>query len=186
MSAVTLPIIINTGDGLALREATLRPDDLACLAAQYGSEDMPSFVDDPAVVTSVGAAQFSHDAVIEARLSARSPAPRVLLLMICEEPTGRSIGSVTLDRDLDRDTEWELGIWVAPEDRRAGVAARVVLATLRWLSAVGATVVWADAVDDRSARLAERCGFQRLARPDHRPAARAGTTLLGYALEQHA
>jgi RimJ/RimL family protein N-acetyltransferase len=78
---------------------------------------------------------------------------------------GRLLGAIGLNMDRHDAGRAEVGYWVAPWARGAGVAGRALSLFSRWALGPGAGLVrldlYASVANPPSMRVAERCGFVR-------------------------
>jgi RimJ/RimL family protein N-acetyltransferase len=100
-------------------------------------------------------------------LASRGPAREAgeeLGLAIADAQTGELLGAISLLRFEWPERRAEIGYWLAPWARGRGVATRAVRLLSRWaLTDLGLArlALHADADNESSQRIAERCGFTR-------------------------
>lgn len=107
-------------------------------------------------------------------------------LVICEASGGAAddqvCGEVGLSAIDPTRRAALIGWWLAEPSRGRGLARRAVSLVARWAFTSGeldALVAEIDADNERSRRLASRCGFVRLIRPDEEPRSRQVHVLSG-------
>lgn len=145
------------GDATVVRRISGQTD-LDALSAGWATPDIAASLDDPlASLSSLGPAGYSMAFVEHA--AHREAAGLGLSLAIIVRRTGEMAGAITLESD-GRSGNWEIGYWTLPGHRGQGHASDAVGMLASWALANGATTIWADAFDRRSAAVLERAGFE--------------------------
>lgn len=107
----------------------------------FGEEEAQTFIDDAATHLTAG---------------------RSVALAIAEESTDRAVGSVTLH--LWGPRHWNVGYWVAPDERRHGLATQAVTKLSRWAFSANASLVRVSLYtlpgNEPSQAVARRAGFR--------------------------
>ena len=111
-------------------------------ADPFGADEARVFVDDAATHLSAG---------------------KSVALAIAEESTDRAIGSVTLHVWGPR--HWNVGYWVAADERRHGLATEAVTRLSRWAFSANPSLarlsLYTLPGNEPSQKVAQRAGFQR-------------------------
>jgi [ribosomal protein S5]-alanine N-acetyltransferase len=154
-----------------------RPDDAPALAAAWADPDIARWSPPPA-----GADPAAWIARVEARWDRRLALDLVILPPDERaRPAARVGGEVGLRGFSTDPARAELGVWVAAEHRRGGVASRAVAAVTAWaLTDLGLDQLWArtDPANAAAVALFDRLGWHRLGTADGKAIWSATASLL--------
>ncbi len=150
----------------------IRPDD----ALAVRDIRLRALASDPLAFGSTFAAEVLRSEAVWIERAERQAAgsDRTMLLALRDDVI---VGVIRADRDTDREDVFGVyGVWVAPEERRAGIGARLLTAIEKWILGSGGRMAQLFVSDQAPSarRLYERAGYL----PDGRtePSPHAGVT----------
>ena len=139
----------------------LRPwatTDVPALVAAWGDPEMARWMPEETTPFEVEQARaFIDDAATHLSTG------RSIALAIADESTDQAVGSVALHAWGQR--HWNIGYWVAPDQRRHGLATEAVTKLSRWAFAANPSLarlsLYTMPGNEPSQKVAERAGFRR-------------------------